>query len=627
MVVKTMMRLSPPSPENMRMRKKFKVCVRVDAVEGLPSALPGSGAAAAVEIEWRRRPSPMVVGALSFLVGRKKPERGVTSKRIVEEEGLNVAAARWGDGDQENRFEKVCRFRDSDLVAGPIDGLDSCRAWEVSFTVLYGNSDDGVEVKELERIGTATVDLVEWARESLSQKTGGRAEKKELKKRLPISLGTDSLSSYGMLYVTVSFTEVSTGNVKPSSSANVENTQKEQMGRQIERSNSGSSDRGNTEDDDILSGNGNRSHTASSSGISSPEPESTSKRWFSWRKKSKSSFSYRDLDGESKRTSLSQELFFSDNINKGSSGGSSQDDIDPIGRWTSEEFVSRDKQAKLKVQTFFASIDQRDPTAGGESACTAIVAVIADALHRSDLNTPTRSEFDALIREGSLEWQKLCNNKSYIERFPDKHFDLETILEAKTRPISILHDKSFIGFFQPESFKSLHGLMSFDDVWAEIVSDDARDGKVYIISWNDHFFILKLEADAYYIMDTLGERLHEGCQKAYVLRFDDTTEMYLCCEENKGAEDNEELICRGKDCCREYINRFLAAIPLQEELELEKKGIETNTSLHQRLQIEFHLTQASTDGGSDGHLNCNDCWTSTVMNPWTTQGETILLGI
>lgn len=131
-----MMRLSSPSPEKMRMRKKFKVSVRVDAVEGLPSSLPGAGAAAAVEIEWCRRPSPMVVGALSFLVGRKKPERGVTPKGIVEE-GLNVATARWGDGDQDNRFEKACRFRDSDLVAGPIDGFDSVRAGDVSFSVLY----------------------------------------------------------------------------------------------------------------------------------------------------------------------------------------------------------------------------------------------------------------------------------------------------------------------------------------------------------------------------------------------------------------------------------------------------------------------------------------------------------
>ncbi|RWW39829.1 hypothetical protein BHE74_00054803 [Ensete ventricosum] len=288
-----------------------------------------------------------------------------------------------------------------------------------------------------------------------------------------------------------------------------------------------------------------------------------------------------------------QEDNLSENGKQKDSAESDEDD-DPVGSWRSKEFISRDKQTKLKVQTFFASIDQRDPSAGGESACTAIAAVIASALHDNELNTPTRSEFDALIREGSSEWQKLCNNATYIESFPDKHFDLETVLEAKIKPISVSPDKSFIGFFRPENFKSLHGAMSFDDIWHEITSDLGGDSKVYIVGWNDHFFMLKLEANAYYVMDTLGERLHEGCKKAYILRFDDSSEMCRW-QENKAIEDSEELICRGKECCREFINRFLAAIPLQEELELEEKGVGINTALHQRLQIEFHLTEASVD--------------------------------
>lgn len=130
-----MMRFSSPSQEKMRRRRKFKVAVSVEAVEGLPPALPEAGAASAVEFEWRRR-LPVVVGALSFLVGRKRPERGITSRRMVEA-GLEFAAARWGDDDEASRIEKVCRFRDSDLVARPIYGFDSGRAWDVSFSVLY----------------------------------------------------------------------------------------------------------------------------------------------------------------------------------------------------------------------------------------------------------------------------------------------------------------------------------------------------------------------------------------------------------------------------------------------------------------------------------------------------------
>lgn len=130
-----MMRFSSPSQEKMRRRRKFKVAVSVEAVEGLPPALPVAGAEAAIEFEWRRR-LPVVAGALSFLVGRKRAERGITSRRMVKA-GSEFAAARWGDDDEASRFEKVCRFRESDLVVGPIDGFDSGRAWNVSFSVLY----------------------------------------------------------------------------------------------------------------------------------------------------------------------------------------------------------------------------------------------------------------------------------------------------------------------------------------------------------------------------------------------------------------------------------------------------------------------------------------------------------
>lgn len=224
------------------------------------------------------------------------------------------------------------------------------------------------------------------------------------------------------------------------------------------------------------------------------------------------------------------------------------------------------------------------------------MAVIADALHSRGVNNLTRSEFDALIREGSSEWRKLCDNTSYIDRFPNKHFDLDTILEAKINSISVLPEKSFIGFFQPESFESLQGAMSFDDIWNVISNDVEGAPKVYIISWNDHFFVLLLESEAYYIIDTLGERLLEGFRKAYMLRFDESTQMCKLpvLEDDKFKRDNEgieELICSGKDCCREFIKRFFAAIPLREELELEEKGQgSTNTVLHQRLQIELHYT-------------------------------------
>uniref|UniRef100_A0A0D9UXV3 C2 NT-type domain-containing protein n=1 Tax=Leersia perrieri TaxID=77586 RepID=A0A0D9UXV3_9ORYZ len=274
-------------------------------------------------------------------------------------------------------------------------------------------------------------------------------------------------------------------------------------------------------------------------------------------------------------------------------GGTYQEDDEAIGGWESRELTSRDGETKLKTAVFFASIDQRDDSAGGESACTALVAVLAAALHANHPTMPTRPELDALIRDGSSEWRRLCDDDAHMALFPNRHFDLDTVLAASTATVAVQLDRAFVGFFQPESFASLSGAMSFDDIWREIAaSADAiaagEPGRadVYIVSWNDHFFVLKVEGDCYHVIDTLGERLFEGCDKAYMLRFDASSEMRLSLSPE---EEEGEVIVTGKDCCREFIKRFLAAIPLREELEMEKKGC-ADAAPHRRLQIEFHFT-------------------------------------
>nr|CAD1841582.1 unnamed protein product [Ananas comosus var. bracteatus] len=304
------------------------------------------------------------------------------------------------------------------------------------------------------------------------------------------------------------------------------------------------------------------------------------------------------------------------------------DDNFVIGSWETKEIVSRDGHMKLSTQVFFASIDQRSERAAGESACTALVAVIADWLHNNPNMMPIKSQFDSLIRDGSLEWRSLCDNQSYRERFPDKHFDLETVLHANVRPLSVNPSKSFIGFFHPEGtedssgFEFLHGAMSFDCIWDEI-SRDGGPECLYIVSWNDHFFVLKVERDAYYIIDTLGERLYEGCDQAYILKFDASTSIRQIPSEektansdsngaassgaessnSKGEDDGEnsavadgELVCEGKESCKEYIKSFLAAIPIRELLVDIKKGLMASaTPLHHRLQIELHYTDSSKE--------------------------------
>ncbi|KAL0374738.1 UNVERIFIED_CONTAM: hypothetical protein Sradi_3389500 [Sesamum radiatum] len=130
-----------------------------------------------------------------------------------------------------------------------------------------------------------------------------------------------------------------------------------------------------------------------------------------------------------------------------------------------------------------------------------------------------------------------------------------------------------------------------------------------------------VEADAYYIIDTLGERLHEGCNQAYILKFDINTTIYNLPstsqsseeksvgeqrtfsedskdgivvtrpEDSREKEKEEEVVCRGKESCKEYIKNFLAAIPIRELQADIKKGLTMSTPLHHRLQIEFHYTQ------------------------------------
>ncbi|PUZ58483.1 hypothetical protein GQ55_5G512200 [Panicum hallii var. hallii] len=560
-------------------------------LEGLPAAWPAG--AAAVKVKW-----PAPGGALAqMLTGRWA--RGVTAVEPVAAGGT----VRWEARDG-NRFS---------LHVEPAGG----RAERgVFFSVLYGFQEHGrgKDLVRLEEIGTAMISLEECCWEMQLQ------QQRQQLVVVPIRVRKDGWASDAMLYVNVELVDVNARSdveravlfrEKPRASVPPPPAMRdlrksleaaayhdvldlkqlldlaEKEGRVAvfgSKRNSDTSSVSSISSSSSSSGGGGGStisiSSASTSGGASPEPASTSKRRFlPWMRRS------RDFDKRSTE-SLSQELPMK-----------CMDD-DPAGSWETREFTSRDAETKLRTPVFFASIDQRDDSAGGESACTALVAVLAAALHANHPTMPTRPELDALIRDGSSEWRKLCDDEAHMAQFPNRHFDLETVLAARTRPIAVQHDKAFVGFFQPESFASLSGAMSFDDIWREISGGggEREPGRadVYIVSWNDHFFVLKVESDCYYIIDTLGERLHEGCDRAYMLRFDGTSEMLSTAP----AEDEEEVIISGKECCREFIKRFLAAIPLREELEIEKKGagsIDGVGAPHRRLQIEFHFTVLQHD--------------------------------
>lgn len=275
-----------------------------------------------------------------------------------------------------------------------------------------------------------------------------------------------------------------------------------------------------------------------------------------------------------------------------------------IGSWEERRVVSRDGKFELITEIFFASIDQRDEKAAGGNACTVLAAVIADWLHKNPKNMPHRRQFDSLVHEGSSEWRKLCAVTDKNNEFSDQHFDLETVIEAKIRNLSVMTDMSYIGFFSSEDmierFGFLEGAMTFDNVWNELLhADNAGEGRVYITGWNDHFFVLKVEKDAIYLIDTLGERLFEGCKQAYIMKFHEGS--MICkretedgCQtekiENDSEEQEKDYHCKGMGCCREYIKEFLAGLPLRELLEHDLQRGLVEKALHQRLQIEFHYT-------------------------------------
>ena len=191
--------------------------------------------------------------------------------------------------------------------------------------------------------------------------------------------------------------------------------------------------------------------------------------------------------------------------------------------------------------------------------------------------------FDAVIAGAAAAWRALCNDASLLKRFPDRHFDLDTALERhvpfpvpdatgrmqidasvgnasdrsstrdRPRRLRVDHRESFVGFLTPPGTRpgdspTLDALVAAAPPLRTIVDELARTAPAtYVVSWLDHFFVLRFarervrdsrdlanpnpnpnpsgggeedEEVVVYVMDSLGERLCEGCKRGYVLRFD-----------------------------------------------------------------------------------------------------------
>lgn len=539
-----------------------------------------------VKLKWKGEPK---FGLVPFHRTSKRRIDFSTEKKVDKRGGVVLE---WDD-----EFENVCSFSivsSNDQKFGP---------WDISFSIIG----EKMESKpKLGVIGRVSLNLAEMV--SMMQP--------EVERKLPVNLHFGGVAIEANLLVLLKFVELRDSS--KDSEGNSENPV---------HSTGYTSEEGETKTDN-LGGPftiDNDNTTASETGLvnemgmsmrSEKEIESVKKvGFFSWKRR-RLRFSPTSLKGGEPLDKNTGSCIIDDDDDDSNNYGT---DIDlqsnsssmvdsattaPGGGWESKEFISRDGETKVKTDVFFASFDQCSNKAAGEGACTALVAVIAHWLQLNPDAMPTRSEFDNLIVQGSQEWRKLCEIDTYMNNFPNKHFDLETVLGAGIRPISISHNDSFVGFFSPEKFESLKEAMSFDEIWDginKIISGEHDDEqRIYIVSWNDHFFVLKVDADACYIIDTLGARLFEGCNQAYILRFDKSSMMYgkKTLQEEEGEakktgqiEEEQQMICRGKECCKEFMKRFLAAIPLQElEAEEKKGGPVSYYSLHHRLQIELNFS-------------------------------------
>ncbi|KAI8569088.1 hypothetical protein RHMOL_Rhmol02G0251500 [Rhododendron molle] len=581
-MVAKMMKWSPWPPLSAAAAKKFLVKAKQIKLQGFVD----DGAdddrrekVMAVEMKWKGGPKHGLV-PLIHRPSSKRRRKHVSGQTLVKQ-GEPID---WDD----DEFDNTCSFSTvaKENTFGP---------WEVSFTLLYGAKTES----KLASVGKASLNLGELASKMEAQ----------IEARVPVNFNVaGGANGEATLSVCFSFVEVrdsqdSPGIVQNSSESKnmvgakgdeLAECDKERLKSPEEASADNDSDESAMFDSDVTSEN---ELVSTSNGVDvTTVIESASGRLSS------------ETQSEPEVNTIEQSC---------KTGENSKEETSTSGYWEEKELTSRDGETKLKTDVFFASFDQRSDKAAGEGACTALVAVIAHWLHSNQEGMPTRPEFDRLIIEGSSEWRNLCGKEDLINQYPNRHFDLETVMQAGIRPVSVLPEKSFVGFFGPEKFQSLKGFMSFDQIWDEIKGgDEETRPTLYMVSWNDHFFVLKVDLDAYYIIDTLGERLYEGCDRAYIMRFDDSTVMKgkvdservgsskptkvdrERSEPTNSGDVSEGVICRGKECCREFIKRFFAALPLRELESEEEKEPVSYFALHQRLQIEFNFSSSLSSSSS-----------------------------
>jgi hypothetical protein len=284
--------------------------------------------------------------------------------------------------------------------------------------------------------------------------------------------------------------------------------------------------------------------------------------------------------------------------------------------WYSKQLFSRGEAAvalSTRVDVFYGSMDQRSNSADGAAACASSTMTLSRWILCHGRVPTAPEELDAALLEGCKQWRALCAVPVHASTFPDRHFDLDTVLadqryqydgDGREVKLVLSPERSYVGFFRPAGLECalladlLDGAKSLADIWAEIASECVS--ATYIVGWNDHWFVLHLDDDGHcYLLDTLGQKLFDGCDRAFALRFPPTknqAEAVDCEGESYRALDK----LGSADGCQAFLELFYTAAPLRQvvaDLDRANKthgswmeAISPETVLRQ-LQIDFHRVE------------------------------------
>ncbi|KAL0394267.1 UNVERIFIED_CONTAM: hypothetical protein Slati_4392900 [Sesamum latifolium] len=416
--------------------RKFQVAVKPIKLEGLleEGGPDTTHKFVAIKIKWKGEPKflPLMPPFQS------RPKKDASSERILNK------TVEW---EEDKWFENTCCF--SLLSNHHHHHHPKFGVWQVTFDVVYRET-MGSKAK-MGVIGRVSINISEIAWNMGSNST--------VERKLPLSLQIDGVSREATLTVLFNFVEIR----EHQDSAAMARTQSIQVKGSSGRENVKARRRSLSQEEvclDESDESGSFAPTSLSNKSRAPSGSGTvldtdkKEGWFSWKSRR---FSFKraktkeeKFDEKTENCSIENKIdadpqcSTSSSVDPFNDGAKQKDDPtkpclgsehqdNTAGAWEEKELISRDGQAKLKASVFFASFDQRSDKAAGGSACTVLVAVISHWLHSNSDSMPNRLEFDNLIMQGSSEWRKLCENVAYVDDFPNKHFDLETILRADIR--------------------------------------------------------------------------------------------------------------------------------------------------------------------------------------------------